>query len=190
MKVQKLKTRDLVYIALFTAVTAVLGVFPPIPVPLISVPITLQTFGVMLAGAVLGWKRGFLSLLVFDLLVLAGAPILSGGRGGLEVIIGTSGGYIIAWPFAALVIGLFVDHFRVNVALTILYNIVGGILVVYAGGILYYSLVTGTPLGAAIIGNLAFIPGDLIKAIVSSFLAVRLRKALPQLAVKKTHVAG
>jgi biotin transport system substrate-specific component len=185
-----MKTRDLVYMALFTAVTAVLGVFPPIPVPIIPVPITLQTFGVMLAGAVLGWKRGFISLLVFDLLVLAGAPILAGGRGGLEVIIGPSGGYIMAWPFAALVIGFLVDRFRVNIGLTFLYNIVGGILVVYAGGILYYCLVSGTPLGAAIIGNLAFIPGDLIKAIVSAILAVRLRKALPQFAATKPDVAS
>ncbi|HSU79677.1 MAG TPA: biotin transporter BioY [Candidatus Angelobacter sp.] len=185
-----MKTRDSVYIALFTAVTAVLGVFPGIPIPYLSVPITLQSFGVMLAGAVLGWKRGFLSLLVFDLLVLVGAPILAGGQGGVNMLIGSSGGYIMAWPFASLVIGLLVDRFRANTGLVFLYNIVGGILVCYAGGILYYVYLTGTPLLAAIIGNLAFIPGDLIKAGVSAIIAVRLRKALPQLATVKTKIAS
>ncbi|WEG14355.1 biotin transporter BioY [Pullulanibacillus sp. KACC 23026] len=184
-----MKTIDMIYMALFAAITAVLGLFPAIPVPMISVPITLQTFGVMLGGTVLGARRGFISLLIFDLLVLAGLPILSGGQGGLAALIGPSGGYVMAWPIAALVIGLLVDRFKVNVGLALIYNIIGGILVVYAGGILYYALITGTPIWAVIVGNLAFIPGDLIKAIVTAFLAVRLRSALPQLRTNRSKAA-
>ena len=80
-----MKTKDLAYIALFAAITAVLGLLPAIPVPAVPVPITAQTLGVMLAGAVLGARRGFLALLLFLVLVAVGLPVLAGGRGGLAV---------------------------------------------------------------------------------------------------------
>ena len=75
-----MKTRDLAYIALFAAITAVLGLLPAVPVPAVPVPITAQTLGVMLAGAVLGARRGFLALLLFLALVAIGLPLLAGGR--------------------------------------------------------------------------------------------------------------
>lgn len=62
-----MKTRDMVLAAMFTAVVAALGLIPPILSPFSPVPITAQTFGVMLAGAVLGPRLGGLSLLLFDL---------------------------------------------------------------------------------------------------------------------------
>ena len=89
-----MKTKEMMYVSLFTAIVAALGILPPVTLPFIPVPITAQTLGVMLAGTVLGARLGGLSLLVFLLLVLAGAPVLSGGRGGLGVIFGPSGGFI------------------------------------------------------------------------------------------------
>ena len=83
-----MKTRDLVYVALFAAIVAVLGLLPPVPVPGIPVPITAETLGVMLAGSVLGGRRGGLALLVFLAVVAVGAPVLSGGRGGIGVFYG------------------------------------------------------------------------------------------------------
>lgn len=80
----------MMYVALFAAVMAVLGLLPPIPLPFIPVPITVQTLGVMLAGSILGARLGGLSLLIFAIIVLAGAPLLSGGRGGLSVLAVTS----------------------------------------------------------------------------------------------------
>ena len=83
-------TRDIVLIALFAALTAALGLFPPIYV--FAVPITAQTLGVMLAGSVLGSKRGGLAMLLFLVLVAVGAPILAGGRGGFGIFASPSGG--------------------------------------------------------------------------------------------------
>jgi biotin transport system substrate-specific component len=104
-------TKDIAYIALFAALTAALAVFPPITIPGINVPITAQTLGVMLAGSILGARRGGLSLLLFLGLVAAGLPVLAGGRGGLSVFAGPTAGFLGAWPPAAFVIVALVERF-------------------------------------------------------------------------------
>lgn len=176
-----MKSRDLAYVALFAAIVAVLGLLPPVPVPGIPVPITAQTFGVMLAGSVLGAKRGGLALLVFLALVAMGAPILSGGRGGLSVFVGPSAGYLYSWPIAAFVIGLLTQIFwrRYNLGWALLANVVGGILVIYAIGIPFTSLYGDIPLWASFTGSFAFVPGDLVKAVLASVVAVAVRRAYP-----------
>src|SRR5699024_11604592 len=97
----------MMYVSLFTAIVGVMAFFPPIPSPFIPVPITAQTLGVMLAGGLLGARRGGLSLLIFILLVAVGAPLLAGGRGGLGLLFGPGGGYILVWPLAVFIIGYF-----------------------------------------------------------------------------------
>ena len=82
-----MSTKDIVYIALFAAVMAVLGLFPPITLPISGVPVTAQSLGPMLAGAILGARRGGLSILLFVALVALGLPLLSGGRGGFGIIL-------------------------------------------------------------------------------------------------------
>ena len=71
--------RDTVLIALFAALTSALGLLPPIPVPLIPVPVTAQTFGVMLAGCLIGSRRAGLAMLLLLALLAMGLPLLSGG---------------------------------------------------------------------------------------------------------------
>ncbi|MFP4925416.1 biotin transporter BioY, partial [Staphylococcus pseudintermedius] len=77
-----MNTKFLVYTALMTAIIAVMGFIPAIPLPFIPVPIVLQNVGIFLAGILLGRRYGTLSVIVFLLLVFMGAPLLSGGRGG------------------------------------------------------------------------------------------------------------
>ena len=101
-----MKIKNMLYAAMFAAIVAVLGLMPPIPLPFIPVPITLQTMGVMLAGSFLGKRLGFLSMLLVVVIVLLGVPILSGGRGGLAVLTGPTGGFFIVWPFAAFLFAL------------------------------------------------------------------------------------
>ncbi|SDO55953.1 biotin transport system substrate-specific component [Klenkia soli] len=176
-----MKTRDLAYIALFAALTAALGLLPAIPVAALPVPITAQTLGVMLAGAVLGARRGFLALLLFLVLVAVGLPVLSGGRGGLAVFVGPSAGFLYSWPVAALVTGLLVELLwrRLNVVTALVATVVGGIGVVYAIGIPFLSLYADTSLAAAATGSLVFVPGDLVKAVIAAVLAVAVRRAYP-----------
>ena len=96
-------TRDLVLAALFAAIIVALGLLPPITLGFIPVPITAQSLGVMLAGVVLGSKRGTVAVLLVLLLAAIGLPVLSGGRGGLAVFAAPTTGYLIGWVFAAFV---------------------------------------------------------------------------------------
>ena len=176
-----MKTRDLAYVALFAAITAVLGLMPAVPVPAVPVPITAQTLGVMLAGAILGARRGLLAILLFLALVAIGLPVLAGGRGGLSVFVGPSAGFLFAWPLGALVTGLLVEASwrRFNLAWALVATLVGGIVVVYAVGIPFISVFTGTSLTTAFTGSLVFLPGDVVKAVVAALVAVVVARAYP-----------
>ena len=105
-----MQSRDIVYIALFAALTAALALFPPVTVPVLGVPVTAQSLGVMLAGALAGARNGALAMVLFLALVAAGLPLLAGGRGGLGVLMGPSGGFLFAWPIAAWVIGMLLSR--------------------------------------------------------------------------------
>jgi biotin transport system substrate-specific component len=174
------KTKDLAYIALFAAITAVLGLVPAIQVG--PVPITAQTLGVMLAGAILGARRGFLSQLLFLVLVAIGLPILPGGGGGLAVFAGVTAGYLISWPIAAFVVGLLTERFwaRYNLAWGVLANVLGGIVVIYLIGVPVLAAVANlSPKAAIVSGALPFLIGDGIKAVLAAAIAVQVRKSYP-----------
>jgi biotin transport system substrate-specific component len=94
------RATDLALIAGFAALIAVCAILPAIPTTT-AVPITLQTFAVLLAGAVLGARRGCLAVLLYIAAGVAGLPIFSGGASGLAVLQGPSVGYIVGFPLAA-----------------------------------------------------------------------------------------
>jgi biotin transport system substrate-specific component len=184
------KTKDLAYIALFAAITAVLGLVPAVQIG--PVPITAQTLGVMLAGSILGARRGFLSQLLFLVLVAIGLPVLPGGGGGLAVFAGPTAGYLFSWPVAAFVVGLLTERFwaRYNLAWGVVANVVGGIGVVYLIGVPVLKAVTGLPWSDAIwFGAAVFVPGDLIKAVLAAVIAVQVRRSYPVIERPRRAVA-
>jgi biotin transport system substrate-specific component len=184
------KTKDLAYIALFAAITAALGLVPAVLVG--PVPITAQTLGVMLAGSILGARRGFLSQLLFLVLVAIGVPLLAGGTGGLAVFVGATAGYLFAWPVGAFVVGLLTEGFwtRYNAVWGLLANIVGGIVVIYAIGVPVLVAVSGLPWSNALwFGAAVFIPGDLVKAVVAAVIAVQVRRSYPVIERPRRAVA-
>lgn len=178
-------TKDIVYIALFAALMAGLGIFPPLMIPALGVPITAQSMGPMLAGGILGAKRGGLAMLLFCLLVLAGLPLLSGGRGGIGVFAGPTAGFIYGWVVTAFVIGWLVERFwsRMNFIYAFAISVFGGVFVLYAIGVPWITLVADVPLLAAFSGSAAFIPGDLIKAALAAAVIVMVKRAYPLIAV-------
>lgn len=178
-----LKAADLARIAVFAALIAALGL-PGTLTPFgNAVPVTAQTLGVMLAGALLGAKRGAAACLVFLALVAAGLPLLAGGRGGLGVFAGASAGYLVGFPLGAFVIGLLTERVLPNYRLWqgVLITIVGGILVVYAVGVPVQAARVGSGLLAVAQGALQFLPGDLIKAVITAVVAHRVHRAYPGL---------
>jgi biotin transport system substrate-specific component len=174
------KTRDLALVALFAAIVAVLGTLPAIPVG--PVPITAQTLGVMLAGSVLGARRGFLAVALFLVLVAIGLPLLSGGHGGLAPFAGPTAGYLFSWPFAAAVTGWLTERTwdRYNVAVGMAANVVGGIVVVYAVGVPVLKAVAGLSWHTSLWSGAAlFVPGDLVKAFCAAAIADVVRRSYP-----------
>ncbi|WP_375768820.1 biotin transporter BioY [Archangium gephyra] len=176
-----MKTRDLVHVALFAALMAVLGLLPPLALPFIPVPITAQTLGVMLAGSILGARKALLSLLLFHVLVAAGLPLLAGGNGGLAVYVGPTGGFFVGFLPAAFLIGWLTERAwtRLSVPLAFLINVLGGICVLYAVGIPWLAVAAKLPLAKAALGSLVFVPGDCVKAAIAASAAVTLKRAWP-----------
>ena len=175
-------TRDLAQIAVFAALIVVLGLPGQISVGSAGVPITLQTIGVMLAGSLLGWRKGALSVLAVMVIGLA-LPVLAGGRTTLTSLAGPTAGFLIGWIPAVIVIGLLTAWLmpRYKLIPGLLINILGGIVVIYACGVVGMVLRTDLTLGAAIAANGVFLPGDLAKAVVTAVVAQQIHKARPGL---------
>ncbi|WP_339320631.1 biotin transporter BioY [Paenibacillus sp. FSL R10-2734] len=176
-----MKTKELIYAALFAALIAVLGMIPPIPLGFIPVPITAQTLGVMLAGCFLGKRMGFLSLVIFIILVAIGLPVLTGGRGGIAVLVGPSAGYILSFPIAAGLIGWYTEKIwlKVRTWKLIAVNLIFGVILVNLIGAPIMALITNTSIWAGIVGSLAFLPGDIIKAAIAAVITMQLRAISP-----------
>lgn len=176
-----LTARDLALVAVFAALIAALSVTVAIPVG--PVPITLQTLGIMLAPSLLGWKRGSLAIAAFLALGLAGLPLFAGGRGGLSVLAGPSAGFIVSWILAALVIGLLTDLMvargRYGFWRGLLINLLGGVVVIYAVGVPWMAVVLGDGVLAGALSMAVFLPGDIVKAVVTAAIASAVFRAYP-----------
>lgn len=181
-----MSTRDLASIALFAALVAALGMFPPLAVG--PVPITAQSLGVMLAGSILGARRGLYALLAFVALVAVGLPVLAGGRGGLGVLAGPSGGFVVGFPVGAFVVGWLTQRWwrRYGFARAFAANLVGGIGALYAVGVPWLGLV-GDGLVQAAVASAVFLPGDVAKAVVAAAAAVGVANAYPVIGRERAH---
>ncbi|MEV0617416.1 biotin transporter BioY [Nonomuraea sp. NPDC050404] len=187
-KQRRLPTQTLARVAVFAALIAVLGLPGQLTVFGNVVPITLQTLGVMLAGAILGSWRAALAVLVLLVLVAVGLPLLAGGRGGLGVFVGPSAGYLAGWLFGAAATGWLVERAGRDPGLISLFVacVVGGIGVVYLFGVPVQSMITGVSLGQAAWLSLGFLPGDLIKAVLAAAVVRGTQRAYPD-AVPAVH---
>lgn len=182
----RISARDMAQIAVFAALIAALGLAGAITVGFSGVPITLQTLGVILAGAVLGARKGVGAVTVFIALTLIGLPLLSGGRTGLTALAGPSAGYLIGWIPGVLVIGLLTARIlpKYPIALGLLVNVIGGIVVIYIFGTIGLLLRTDLGVWAAISTNFAFIPGDLVKVVIATVVAKSVHRAYPGIITK------
>ena len=177
------RTRDLALTATFAGFIAVLGLVPAFSPFGFPVPITVQSLGIMIAGAVLGARRGAAAVLLFLLLVALGLPLLSGGRGGLGVFAGPSVGYLVGFPIAAFVIGALI--FRRGAPYNTVYGlaaiIIGGIVVLYAIGVPATAWRADISLRAALTGSALFLVGDFAKAVIAAIVAGAVHRGYPGL---------
>lgn len=167
--------KKLVYASLFAALTAA-AAWVTIPLP--YVPLTLQTFFVILAGALLGAYFGALSMIVYLLLGFIGLPVFSGGRSGLGVLAGSTGGYLVGFVMCAIIVGLLVERKKSPGYLWYFMSMAAGTLALYACGAAWLSVVMRWDIvQAVIVGALPFLPGDIIKIILAAFIAKKVNKA-------------
>lgn len=130
------KTYDMVYIAIFAVLMAICS-WISIPA---TVPFTLQTFAVFLAVCVLGGRRGTLAVVVYILMGMIGIPVFSGFTGGIGVLIGNTGGYIIGFVFSALIMWAAEAMFGKKTWILAI-SMVIGIIVCYAFGTVWFMAV-------------------------------------------------
>lgn len=176
-KEQAFSVRDITQIGIFTALTAV-GAF--ISIPIGPVPITLQSFFVLLSGIILGSKKAMFSQITYLLLGLIGFPIFSGFSGGLQHMFKPSFGFIIGYIAAAYVVGKLTEE--KTVAQYLWAAVLIGILIIYTFGLPYMYYILNIMLNNNFsiveilqLGMFAFIPGDVLKAVIIIFTANRLK---------------
>ena len=167
-------------VALMTAVTAVMA---QIAIPIFPVPFTLQVLAVMLSGLLLGPRYGALAQAVYVLVGAVGVPVFAEFRGGLGVILGPTGGYLVSYPVAAAVAGLAAGAARSGsrrrALLTGFLWGCAGLGVIYVFGATWLSVVTDLPFAAALAqGALIFVPFDLIKVSLAAVVAAAAAPAI------------
>jgi len=172
--------RSIALIALFAALIAALGLIPQLTLAF-GVPITAQSLGVMLCGTVLGSVRGGLAALLFVALVALGLPLLAGGRGGLGVFAAPSVGFIVGFPIAAFTTGFVMEQMqRLSIAWAAgIASILGGVIVLYGFGIPGLMVMLNKGFGEALALVAAFIPGDIIKAVLAGLITSGIARARP-----------
>ncbi|CAN5679847.1 biotin transporter BioY [soil metagenome] len=174
---------DLAQAAVFAALIAALGLPGTISIGPSGVPLTLQTLGVMLAGSILGPRKGVLAVGLFAILAIAGLPILAGARTGLVALASPTAGFFVGWLPAVLVIGVLTAAMmpRYRVVWGVVINIVGGMVVIYAFGTVGLLLRTDLTWWAALTTNGVYVPGDVAKAVLTAVVAAQVHRALPDL---------
>lgn len=165
------KIKNMVFIAVFTAVIAALSQVS-IPMPNM-VPITLQTFAVSLAGYFLGVKKGLASVGVYVLLGAVGAPVFASFKGGFAVLIGYTGGFIWGFLILAVLCGIFADK-KIGMAFGVL-----GIVICHLLGSLQYMILSGNGFFASVaLVSLPYILKDLLLIPVAFFISKAIKKRI------------
>ena len=181
----KISTQDMVLCGVFTTLIAV-GAFIKVPIPV--VPFTLQFLFTMLAGLLLGGRKGALSVGVYILLGLVGLPVFAEG-GGFWYILKPSFGYLLGFMLAAYVTGRMVERKgRLTTGWVMAVNFLG-LFIVYAAGMIYYyvicNYVIDTPIAIGPLFLYCFVlavPGDICLCILAAILTIRVRPVFQKMA--------
>lgn len=171
----RFSVKDMVFTAMFAALIAVCSL---LSIPVGEVPVTLQTFAVCLSAAMLGWKRGTLSVLIYILLGAVGIPIFAGMKGGFGVLAGPTGGYIVGFLLTALIIGVTADKSGRR-ALPLTLSMILGVLACYAVGTVWFMVVTKMHIGESLmLCVVPFLIPDAVKLAAAVLLTDRLMKVV------------
>ena len=167
-----MKYKKLIICALFTALNAI---FSQISIPIGPIPINLATLSVLCSATLLGPGLGALSQIIYLLLGAFGLPIFSSMQGGLGVMLGPTGGYIIVYVLAAFVTGIITQKLKFNIWVILLALFSGYITYTLSGTIWYMYTANVNIIQAILACVLPFIVGDALKIAAACLLTIRLR---------------
>ena len=171
-----MKTKDITFIALMSAVMCVLGPLS-VNIPISPVPISLGILAMLLSVYVLGRNKALFSCFIYILLGAVGVPVFSGFSGGLSKLVGPTGGYIVGYLPLIFIGGVFVaKHKNIWMQVT---GLVLGVIVCYALGTAWLAYSAHMTFGKALMaGVIPFIPADAVKIIIAAFLGRTLQSKL------------
>ncbi|MDQ3666758.1 MAG: biotin transporter BioY [Acidobacteriota bacterium] len=156
-------------VSLVVAFSLLVALSAQIVIPIGPVPITGQTFAVLLTGALLGSRLGAMSMIVYLIEGASGLPFFYGGTSGILHLLGPTGGYLIAFPAAAFITGAFAEHGWDKRFLTAAASMAIGSALIMLSGWAWFALITNTSLSVAFqLTVLKFIPGDIIKILLAA----------------------
>jgi len=159
-------TRSVSLVFVFSLLTALAA---QIVIPVGPVPITAQTFAVLLTGALLGSRLGAMAMIIYLVEGASGLPFFYGGHGGITHLLGPTGGYLVAFPAAAFVTGAFAENGWDKRFLTAVVAMAVGSIVILLAGLAWFSVLMQTsPLVAFQVSFLKFVPGDIIKILLAA----------------------
>ena len=171
------KVKDMTLTAVMAALLCIAG---PLSIPVGPIPLSLATFVIYLAGAVLGKKRGTAATALYLLIGLAGVPVFSGFSGGFQKLAGVTGGYLIGYLPCAFLAGLGAERAEKEGRKWLLPAMMAaGTILLYVIGMAWFMIQSGNALGPSLgMCVLPFLPGDAVKIAASSLLAAPVRKAV------------
>lgn len=179
MNKQNLSTKDLCMISLWTAIIAVMAQIA-IPMPM-GVPMTMQTFAITLAAIILGAKKGAIATGIYVILGAIGIPVFANFTGGLHIVAGATGGFIISFPVMAFIIGWGVEY-KEKIKGIFIATIIIGTIVNYVIGVLGFCLITGSSVMTGITACVVpFIPTAIIKGVAGGILGIKMRDRMVKL---------
>jgi biotin transport system substrate-specific component len=192
-RIPRLNGATLALVAVFAALIAASTIWGGYPLGG-GVPITLQTFAVLLAGAVLGAYRGSAAVLVYLILGTAGAPIFSGHKAGPGVWTGTTAGFLAAFVVAAFVTGWLVERLvargQPSFSGFLGATVIGSFAVIGVIGWGYVAFRAHLDFNATLGALTPFLPGDAIKAFLAAGVATAVNAAYPQILAREPAVGA
>lgn len=167
-----MKTKRIILVALFAALICVATIIIP-PIPIFSIPVTLQTLMIMITGILLKPRDAFLAVLLYLIIGVIGIPVFSGFSSGLSAILGPTGGFLLAFPFASLLI----SYFKGNKSFwrLLLVNFVFASIMVFLIGAISIAIVSEINYFNALKTILIFIPIDFVKSIIATLVGRKLK---------------
>lgn len=172
----KLTTKEIIVCGLFASITAVLSQIS-IPLPFTTIPLTMQVFAIMLSGILLGPKLGTISQIIYVLLGSIGIPVFAQMSGGMGIVLGPTGGFILSFPLIALIVGYFSKKYKSKPMVFI--GMIIGLIISYTIGTLQFCFVTDMTFMAGLMACvIPFVAVDILKIILAYIVGTSINKRI------------